>query len=129
MYRLLRSCEVNSEPAAAVPRSRVYARYVAVCANERIKPLNPASFGKLVRLMYPDIKTRRLGVRGQSKYHYCGIKLVGEPLSPKQTHTFLPAESGITFSHENAFSHENNTNTRPPTATTENATRNDWPTL
>src|SRR5205814_6832538 len=33
--------------------------------------------------MFPDIKTRRLGVRGQSKYHYCGIKLVGEAMSPR----------------------------------------------
>ena len=53
----------------------MYARYVSLCAAERLKPLNPASFGKLVRAVYPDIKTRRLGVRGQSKYHYCGIKL------------------------------------------------------
>jgi regulatory factor X len=66
-----------------VPRNRVYARYVGICANERIKPLNPASFGKLVRLMFPEIKTRRLGVRGQSKYHYCGIRLAGEQSSPK----------------------------------------------
>ncbi|KAG5513190.1 hypothetical protein PMAC_001560 [Pneumocystis sp. 'macacae'] len=58
--------------------SWIYAHYVAVCAGERIKPLNPASFGKLVRMVYPDIKTRRLGVRGQSKYHYCGMKLRDE---------------------------------------------------
>jgi regulatory factor X len=69
---LLRNCEVSH---GATPRNRVYARYVSLCANERLKPLNPASFGKLVRAVYPEIKTRRLGVRGQSKYHYCGIKL------------------------------------------------------
>lgn len=33
--------------------------------------------------MFPEIKTRRLGVRGQSKYHYCGIRLAGEQSSPK----------------------------------------------
>jgi hypothetical protein len=72
MSWLMRNCEVST---GATPRNRVYARYVALCAAERLKPLNPASFGKLVRAVYPDIKTRRLGVRGQSKYHYCGIKL------------------------------------------------------
>ena len=72
MSWLMRNCEVS---AGATPRNRVYARYVSLCASERLKPLNPASFGKLVRAVYPDIKTRRLGVRGQSKYHYCGIKL------------------------------------------------------
>ena len=72
MSWLMRNCEVST---GATPRNRVYARYVSLCAAERLKPLNPASFGKLVRAVYPDIKTRRLGVRGQSKYHYCGIKL------------------------------------------------------
>jgi regulatory factor X len=72
MSWLMRNCETSH---GATPRNRVYARYVGLCANERLKPLNPASFGKLVRAVYPEIKTRRLGVRGQSKYHYCGIKL------------------------------------------------------
>ena len=72
MSWLMRNCEISN---GATPRNRVYARYVGLCAAEKLKPLNPASFGKLVRAVYPDIKTRRLGVRGQSKYHYCGIKL------------------------------------------------------
>ncbi|KAG5438707.1 hypothetical protein PCANB_002427 [Pneumocystis canis] len=76
---LMRHCE--AVPDVAVPRNRIYAHYVSICAHERIKPLNPASFGKLVRMVYPDIKTRRLGVRGQSKYHYCGMKLRDESLS------------------------------------------------
>ncbi|WAR64075.1 hypothetical protein PtB15_16B235 [Puccinia triticina] len=33
-----------------------------------------ACFGKSVRQSFPNIKTRRLGVRGNSKYHYCGIR-------------------------------------------------------
>lgn len=41
--------------------------------------LNPASFGKLVRVVFPDIKTRRLGVRGESKYHYCNFELRNPP--------------------------------------------------
>ena len=37
--------------------------------------LNPASFGKLVRVLFPGLKTRRLGVRGESKYHYVSFSL------------------------------------------------------
>lgn len=37
--------------------------------------LNPASFGKLVRVLFPGLKTRRLGVRGESKYHYVNFSL------------------------------------------------------
>jgi regulatory factor X, other len=40
--------------------------------------LNPASFGKLVRVLFPGLKTRRLGVRGESKYHYVNFALMEE---------------------------------------------------
>ncbi len=42
-------------------------------------PLNPASFGKLVRVIFPGLQTRRLGVRGESKYHYVDLALVDDP--------------------------------------------------
>ena len=45
------------------------------CATERVTVLNPASFGKLVRVLFPGLKTRRLGVRGESKYHYVNFSL------------------------------------------------------
>lgn len=76
MVWLLGSCE--SSATAVVPRNRIYARYVQICADNNLKPLSPASFGKLVRILFPNLTTRRLGMRGQSKYHYCGIKLVGD---------------------------------------------------
>lgn len=75
MTWLLRACEKKKD--GNVPRNRVYARYVTLCAELNLKPLNPAGFGKLVRIVFPEIKTRRLGVRGHSKYHYCGVCLVG----------------------------------------------------
>ena len=42
-------------------------------------PLNPASFGKLVRIIFPGIQTRRLGMRGESKYHYVDLALIDDP--------------------------------------------------
>ena len=53
----------------------MYAHYASRCATERITVLNPASFGKLVRVLFPGLKTRRLGVRGESKYHYVNFHL------------------------------------------------------
>ncbi|KAK9490643.1 RFX DNA-binding domain-containing protein [Lipomyces doorenjongii] len=75
---LMKTCQVS--PHNAIPRNRIYARYAEICAHHKIKPLNPAAFGKLVKLLFPEIKTRRLGVRGKSKYHYCGINLIGDSL-------------------------------------------------
>lgn len=59
----------------SVPRGKVYSNYVSRCATERVTVLNPASFGKLVRVLFPGLKTRRLGVRGESKYHYVNFSL------------------------------------------------------
>ncbi|KAF2452304.1 hypothetical protein BDY21DRAFT_175023 [Lineolata rhizophorae] len=63
----------------SVPRNRVYSCYAQACGTQRVIPLNPASFGKLVRVIFPNIQTRRLGVRGESKYHYVDLALVDDP--------------------------------------------------
>lgn len=68
--------QVCSKGKGSVPRGRVYANYASRCATERITVLNPASFGKLVRVLFPGLKTRRLGVRGESKYHYVNFTLM-----------------------------------------------------
>ncbi|KAH9808995.1 hypothetical protein DFH28DRAFT_594399 [Melampsora americana] len=57
-----------------VSRQGLYGSYLRICQQYDIKPINSASFGKAVRQCFPNIKTRRLGVRGNSKYHYCGIR-------------------------------------------------------
>ncbi len=74
--KLIRINSVCSKGKGSVPRGRVYANYASRCATERITVLNPASFGKLVRVLFPGLKTRRLGVRGESKYHYVNFALV-----------------------------------------------------
>lgn len=75
---LCRINQVCSKGKGSVPRGRVYANYASRCATERITVLNPASFGKLVRVLFPGLKTRRLGVRGESKYHYVNFSLMDD---------------------------------------------------
>lgn len=62
----------------------MYANYASRCATERITVLNPASFGKLVRVLFPGLKTRRLGVRGESKYHYVNFTLKEDPVEVRE---------------------------------------------
>ncbi|KAK6908478.1 hypothetical protein I203_102480 [Kwoniella mangroviensis CBS 8507] len=57
-----------------VPRQGLYHSYTVSCDEYGLKPINSASFGKAVRAAFPGIKTRRLGVRGNSKYHYVSIR-------------------------------------------------------
>jgi regulatory factor X len=56
----------------------VHTQYAGRCARHHLQPLNPASFGKLVRVLFPDIGTRRLGIRGESKYHYVDLSLADD---------------------------------------------------
>ncbi|GBP70478.1 Transcription factor RFX3 [Eumeta japonica] len=75
----------NYETAEGVslPRSTLYAHYLRHCAAHRLEPVNAASFGKLIRSVFIGLRTRRLGTRGNSKYHYYGIKAkTGAPDSP-----------------------------------------------
>lgn len=80
-----------SRGKGSVPRGRVYANYASRCATERITVLNPASFGKLVRVLFPGLKTRRLGIRGESKYHYVNFNLVDD--QPEPTEALPPQPS------------------------------------
>ncbi|KJZ75554.1 hypothetical protein HIM_05017 [Hirsutella minnesotensis 3608] len=75
VFAMLWINSVCTKGKGSVPRGRVYANYASRCATERITVLNPASFGKLVRVLFPGLKTRRLGVRGESKYHYVNFAL------------------------------------------------------
>lgn len=65
-------------------RNRVFSYYATRCGTERVPPLNPASFGKLVRIIFPGIQTRRLGQRGESKYHYVELALIDDPAGDEE---------------------------------------------
>ena len=61
----------------SLARSTLYDYYKDHCATVKSDPnsLNAASFGKLIRSVFPKLKTRRLGTRGNSRYHYYGIRV------------------------------------------------------
>ncbi|KAI4208055.1 MAG: hypothetical protein LQ346_000219 [Caloplaca aetnensis] len=75
MLWLNSSCQKGNH---SVPRSRVFGHYAKKCGTERVPPLNCASFGKLVRIVFPGLQTRRLGMRGESKYHYVDLTLLDD---------------------------------------------------
>eukprot|EP01137_Pigoraptor_chileana_P016810 Opistho-2@73936 len=76
----------NYETAEGVslPRSTLYEHYQEYCTVSGVDPVNAASFGKLIRHIFPNLKTRRLGTRGNSKYHYYGIRV--KPTSSLAAH-------------------------------------------
>lgn len=92
--------QVCDKGKGSVPRGRVYANYVSRCATERVTVLNPASFGKLVRVLFPGLKTRRLGVRGESKYHYVNFSLKEDLPDLSEANTSAAAQ---TFNNTSNF--------------------------
>ena len=59
----------------SVARGLVYQQYVEFCNYHAVDFLHSSNFGKVVRSVYPAVTTRRLGNRGNSKYHYYGLTL------------------------------------------------------
>ncbi|XP_054332664.1 DNA-binding protein RFX8-like isoform X8 [Pongo pygmaeus] len=57
----------------SLPRCLMYEIYVETCGQNTENQVNPATFGKLVRLVLLDLGTWRLGTRGSARYHYDGI--------------------------------------------------------
>ncbi|XP_009324562.1 PREDICTED: DNA-binding protein RFX8 [Pygoscelis adeliae] len=58
-----------------VPRWLLYELYMESCSPNSKYQVNSATFGKLIRLVFPGLGTRRLGTRGCTRYHYDGIAI------------------------------------------------------
>lgn len=66
----------EEENGASIPRGAMYDCYLKHFDKIGLEPCNPAMFGKVVRSVFCDLTTRRLGTRGHSKYHYYGLKAI-----------------------------------------------------
>lgn len=55
----------NYETAEGVslPRCSLYNHYLRHCQEQKLDPVNAASFGKLIRSVFMGLRTRRLGTR------------------------------------------------------------------
>ncbi|KAI8146559.1 RFX DNA-binding domain-containing protein [Fennellomyces sp. T-0311] len=86
-YQVCTATDDTGALREGVPRASVYERYQRHYSQQRggSDPLiNSATFGKLLRTAFPNITTRRLGHRGQSKYYYCGITEINTTPQPPQ---------------------------------------------
>lgn len=52
------------------------------CGKINIKPLSTADFGKVMKQVFPDIRPRRLGTRGHSRYCYAAMRKATKLNSP-----------------------------------------------
>jgi regulatory factor X 1/2/3 len=57
-------------------RATLQNHYHHYCKENYLYPTSSASLGRRVHEVFPHVETKRLGRRGQSKYHYCGIHAI-----------------------------------------------------
>ncbi|CAL8243248.1 unnamed protein product [Lota lota] len=59
---------LEEHPETSLPKQEVYDEYKSYCDNLNYHPLSAADFGKMMKNVFPNMKARRLGMRGKSKY-------------------------------------------------------------
>lgn len=102
----------NYETAEGVslPRSTLYNHYMRHCNEHKLDAVNAASFGKLIRSVFTGLRTRRLGTRGNSKYHYYGIRVKPGSSLATANDNEKPQTSNTAQSHSNSQQHQSSSN-------------------
>ncbi|XP_046683257.1 DNA-binding protein RFX5-like isoform X2 [Homalodisca vitripennis] len=62
------------DPDVSLPKKDIYNEYTIYCLRRKTKPLSTADFGKAMKQVYPVVRPRRLGERGNSRYCYSGLR-------------------------------------------------------
>ncbi|XP_051176710.1 uncharacterized protein LOC127291561 isoform X2 [Leptopilina boulardi] len=65
---------LEEDPDVSLPKQEVYDEYNMFCVKNSMKPLSTADFGKVMKQVYPRVRPRRLGTRGNSRYCYAGMR-------------------------------------------------------
>lgn len=65
---------LEEDVTVSLPKQEVYEDYRSFCVGSKFEPMCVADFGKAMKHIFPGVKPRRLGQRGNSKYCYSGLK-------------------------------------------------------
>ena len=65
---------LEEDISVSIPKHEVYEEYRSYCEANHFEKLCVADFGKAMKHIFPQVKPRRLGQRGNSKYCYSGLR-------------------------------------------------------
>ncbi|XP_037729081.1 uncharacterized protein LOC119559941 [Drosophila subpulchrella] len=74
---------LEHDAQVSIPKQDVYNDYIVYCERLSIKPLSTADFGKVMKQVFPGVRPRRLGTRGNSRYCYAAMRKTTK-LTPPQ---------------------------------------------
>ncbi|KAK9875380.1 hypothetical protein WA026_007775 [Henosepilachna vigintioctopunctata] len=90
---------LEEDPEISLPKQQVYDEYSLYCSKIRMKPLSQADFGKVMKQVYPKVKARRLGTRGNSRYCYSGLRNCTKLRIPTLLSIEEESSTGVQFMH------------------------------
>ncbi|XP_017130785.1 uncharacterized protein LOC108148309 [Drosophila elegans] len=98
---------LEHDAQVSIPKQDVYNDYIAYCERLSIKPLSTADFGKVMKQVFPDVRPRRLGTRGNSRYCYAAMRKTTK-LTPPQLPQLCKTEQASGGEATADVSHLNN---------------------
>uniref|UniRef100_A0A5K3ERA4 RFX-type winged-helix domain-containing protein n=1 Tax=Mesocestoides corti TaxID=53468 RepID=A0A5K3ERA4_MESCO len=107
---------LEEDASTCLRKDEVYEDYRLYCEKHNQKTLNTADFGKVMKRAFPNVKPRRLGQRGQSRYCYGGMRkklevqppslpdLTAELSAPTLSTNFRSASSSVSSTDDHRSS-------------------------
>eukprot|EP01087_Luapelamoeba_hula_P017894 TRINITY_DN5693_c0_g1_i2.p1 TRINITY_DN5693_c0_g1~~TRINITY_DN5693_c0_g1_i2.p1 ORF type:complete len:705 (+),score=108.92 TRINITY_DN5693_c0_g1_i2:468-2582(+) len=65
-----------ADAEGSVPKEWIYNHYVELCEWQRLTPSKNNIFSKMLKKVFPGVRSRRLGPRGKGIPHYGGIRSI-----------------------------------------------------
>ncbi|CAN7983310.1 unnamed protein product [Ixodes hexagonus] len=99
---------LEEDSEVSLPKQEVYEEYRGFFEKNKIEPLCAADFGKVMKHVFPSVRPRRLGTRGNSRrvlwlsfyfscwYCYSGLRKKCEMKSPKLPNLLLASDDMLT---------------------------------
>uniref|UniRef100_T1JUE2 RFX-type winged-helix domain-containing protein n=1 Tax=Tetranychus urticae TaxID=32264 RepID=T1JUE2_TETUR len=94
---------LEEDSTVSLPKHEVYDEYRCFCQSNSFEPLCVADFGKAMKHVFPRVKPRRLGQRGNSKYCYSGLRkrlTLPAPCLPDLSNTSTSLNNNVNNSND-----------------------------
>ncbi|XP_014681301.1 PREDICTED: DNA-binding protein Rfx5-like, partial [Priapulus caudatus] len=91
---------LEEDPGVSIPKHEVYDNYKLYCDTHKLKAVSQADFGKIIKSVLPNIKPRRLGNRGNSKYCYAGLRKTIDMKVPSLPPIHIPSSAAAAAERE-----------------------------
>ncbi|XP_029846773.3 uncharacterized protein LOC8024773 [Ixodes scapularis] len=90
---------LEEDSEVSLPKQEVYEEYRGFFEKNKIEPLCAADFGKVMKHVFPSVRPRRLGTRGNSRYCYSGLRKKCEMKTPKLPDLLLASDDIMSKEH------------------------------